>query len=78
VTVTAEIKRQAKKRWRSASPTHQRGLDTASWQREDSQKAQEPQETQAIWTSVVRVRVSVMLVNGCDNNVLKTDQWALS
>jgi hypothetical protein len=32
-----------------------RGSDTASWQREDSEKAQ---ETQAVWTSVLQVSLS--------------------
>jgi hypothetical protein len=41
---------------RSTSPTHRRGSDTASQQREDSEKAQ---EIQAFWTSVVQVRVRV-------------------
>lgn len=41
---------------RSASPTYQRESNTVSWQREDSEKAQ---EIQAFWTSVVQVCISV-------------------
>jgi hypothetical protein len=37
------------------TPAHQRGSDTTSWQWEDGEKAQ---ETRAVWTSVVQVRVN--------------------
>jgi hypothetical protein len=39
--------------------------DTTSWQLEDNEKAQ---ETQAVWTSVVQVRVSVNTATMCSRH----------